>query len=209
MRRAILDLPPSRILDVGCGPGIVVAYLRSHGLDCWGCEVGSPAVRDAAKDFTWTQNDALELEGDFRQSVGILLLLDVLEHLPDPSAFLKDLISAYPAVHGIVATVPARMELWTEWDGIYGHFLRYDRRQLAELYQKSGIETKRLRYFFQAVYPPLLLASRLKTRATSVQAPKVAWPHAALAKWFVFESSIPGTGWIPGSSLIATGVPRR
>jgi SAM-dependent methyltransferase len=208
VRRAVRSFPSSRILDVGCGPGLMVAYLRQQGMDCWGCELGSPEPRKAAKNFVWTNADAATLDVDFRKSVGIVLLLDVLEHLPDPVAFLSRLIAAYPALRGVVATVPARMELWTAWDDRYGHFLRYRRRQLAQLYERSGIEPKRLRYFFQALYPALLLASRLNTRATSISAPRTVWPHTMLAKWFVFESSIPALGWMPGSSLIATGVPR-
>jgi hypothetical protein len=209
VRRAVLSFPSSRILDVGCGPGLMVAHLRHHQMDCWGCELGAPDVREAARDFVWTSTDAQELTSGFRESVGIILLLDVLEHLPDPASFLSALIGAYPALHGIVATVPARMELWTAWDDRYGHFRRYDRRRLTELYNGSGIEIKRLRYFFQGVYPALFLASRVKARGTSISAPGTVWPHTAMAKWFVLESSIPGMGWMPGSSLLATGVPRR
>jgi SAM-dependent methyltransferase len=209
VRSAVLSFPTSRILDVGCGPGLMVAHLRHHGMDCWGCELGVPEVRETAKDFVWTNTDAGQLGSDFRRSVGIILLLDVLEHLSDPTSFLSGLVGAYPAVHGVVATVPARMELWTAWDDRFGHFLRYDRRQLAELYDQSGIELKAMRYFFLALYPVLFLASRLKARQTSISAPKIVWPHAMLAKWFAFESSIPMFGFMPGSSLIATGVPRR
>ena len=209
VRRAVLSFPMARILDVGCGPGLMVAHLRQLGMDCWGCELGSPEPREAAKNFVWTNADATALESDFRKSVGIILLLDVLEHLPDPASFLSRLIGAFPALNGLVATVPARMELWTAWDDRYGHFLRYQRRQLAQLYERSGIETKTLRYFFQALYPPLFLASRLNARPTSISAPRILWPHTILAKWFVLESALPGLGWIPGSSLIATGVPRR
>jgi SAM-dependent methyltransferase len=209
VRRTVLSFPTARILDVGCGPGLMVAHLRHHGLDCWGCELGAPEVRETARDFVWTNTDAGELSPDFRKSVGIILLLDVLEHLPDPVSFLSGLVGTYPTLHGVVVTVPARMELWTAWDDHYGHFLRYDRQQLAALYDKSGVEIKTLRYFFQGLYPALFLASRLNARQTSISAPGVLWPHAMLAKLFVFESMLPGLGWMPGSSLIATGVPRR
>lgn len=209
VRRAATALPAATILEIGCGPGIVVAYLRDHGLDCWGCELGSPDVRETVRDFIWSNTDAVELDPEFRRKVGMILLLDVLEHLPDPVSFLSRLLDAYPALQGVVATVPARMELWTAWDDRYGHHLRYDRRGLAELYRQAGIDIIRLHYFFQGVYPALFLASRTKARGTSIKAPTLFWPHAILAKWFVFESSIPGLGRVPGTSLIATGVPRR
>jgi SAM-dependent methyltransferase len=209
IRKSVTALPAARVLDVGCGPGLVVAHLRQHGIDCWGCELGVPDVREGARDFVRTGTDAQELEPELRQSVGIILLLDVLEHLPDPRTFLFNLIGAYPALHGIIATVPARMELWTAWDDRYGHFLRYDRCRLTELYNGSGIDITWMRYIFQSVYPALFLASRMRTRGTSIKAPRSLWPHTILAKWFVLESSVPGLGAVPGSSLIAVGVPRR
>lgn len=209
VRRAVTTLPPATVLEIGCGPGIVVTYLRDHGLDCWGCELGSPEVREAARNFVWSNADALELDPEFRRKVGIILLLDVLEHLQNPVSFLSALFRAYPGLEGVIVTVPARMELWTTWDDRYGHHLRYDRQGLAELYERAGIDITRLRYFFQGVYPALFLASRMNSRGTSITAPTILWPHSILAKWFVFESSIPGLGRIPGTSLIATGVPRR
>ena len=153
VRKAVLGFPVSRILDVGCGPGLMVAHLRHHGMDCWGCELGSPDVREPAKGYIRTDIDARELKSEFRELVGTLLLLDVLEHLPDPVSFLSDLIAAYPALHGIIVTVPARMELWTAWDDRYGHFLRYDRRQLTELFDGSGIEIKRCATFSRRSIP--------------------------------------------------------
>jgi len=209
VRRAVTALSSATVLEIGCGPGIVVNYLRDYGLDCWGCELGSPEVREAARSFVWSKTDALELDPEFRRSVGIILLLDVLEHLLDPLSFLSALLGAYPGLQGVIVTVPARMELWTAWDDRYGHRLRYDRHGLAELFNQAGMDIIQLRYFFQGVYPALFLASRMKSRGTSITAPTILWPHAILAKWFVFESSIPGLGRIPGTSLIATGVPRR
>jgi hypothetical protein len=209
VRKVVANLPRAKILDIGCGPGLVVAYLRNHGLDCWGCEVGSPNVREAARDFVWPNTDALELIPEFRRTVGIILLLDVLEHLPDPLLFLFKLLNAYPTLQAVVTTVPARAELWTAWDDQFGHYLRYDRGMLANLYRQAGIEITQLRYIFQGVYPALFLASRMKSRGTSIRAPKMLWLHTVLAKWFVVESSIPGIGRVPGTSLLVTGVPMR
>jgi 2-polyprenyl-3-methyl-5-hydroxy-6-metoxy-1,4-benzoquinol methylase len=42
--RAGLCSAKGRILDVGCGPGIVVGALREKGYDIWGVDLGNPSV---------------------------------------------------------------------------------------------------------------------------------------------------------------------
>src|ERR1051325_3501464 len=41
-RLAPVLAPRARILDIGCGPGIVVDHLRREGLDCAGVDLGTP-----------------------------------------------------------------------------------------------------------------------------------------------------------------------
>ena len=56
---------PSAILDVGCGPGLMVGYLRQRGYDCRGCDLGSPTVIETARAAVWTETDALQVDADF------------------------------------------------------------------------------------------------------------------------------------------------
>lgn len=208
VRRAIDRFPGATILDIGCGPGIAVSALRSLGYDCWGCEVANPPVREAVADFVRTCKDARDLDAEFRYKVGVITLLDVLEHLPDPSSFLKSIVGAYPNLRGTIVTVPARAELWSAWDDRYGHFRRYNRPMLTQLIDDAGLRLVSMRYFFNSLYPALLAISRLNRRGTSIEAPHSAWPHALLGGLFALEASIPGTGVVVGTSLLGVGAPR-
>jgi SAM-dependent methyltransferase len=82
---------PGSICDVGCGAGGVLADLRPIFPDA---ELfGYDIARDAA--HFWSQHKSANIHfevGDFFQlnqrRYDVLLLLDVIEHLPDPFAFL-------------------------------------------------------------------------------------------------------------------------
>jgi hypothetical protein len=86
-------------LEVGCGRGIVLQFLRARGLEVRGVEL---ALAE-------------------RSRPGGVVLLDVIEHLPDPVAFLQRLGESLPNVRRWVITVPAHPELWSNDNEFSGH----------------------------------------------------------------------------------------
>jgi SAM-dependent methyltransferase len=90
LRRLLtLRLPPARVLEVGCAHGGYVALLGWAGYDAVGTEL-SPAVARFAEDTFgvrvltgFVENQRLEA-GSF----DMIVLNDVIEHLPDPVATL-------------------------------------------------------------------------------------------------------------------------
>jgi SAM-dependent methyltransferase len=127
-----------RVLEIGCGPGLVLQYLRGRGFDCWGCELGDPPLPDAIRPFVLVKRDFRDLDPAFRRDTNSLLLLDVLEHIPDDTEFLRALVAAFPQSRSLILTVPARGELWSNYDDHYGHFRRYDQARLAAVLDEAG-----------------------------------------------------------------------
>ena len=87
------------ILEIGCGRGQVVDFLRRRGHNCTGCDLapGLPYTEEVTPHLTF-ETDALELPPNVRASVKTILLLDVIEHVPEPGPFMHGIADAFPAM---------------------------------------------------------------------------------------------------------------
>jgi SAM-dependent methyltransferase len=191
------------LLEIGCGRGIIVEYLRRRGTDCVGCELAAAPVPDHLRTVVLDRTDFADLPAEQRGRIHGVLLCDVIEHLPDPVAFLRRVRGALPALEGVVVTVPARQELWSEWDRHYGHFRRYDLASLRATLNAAGFKPLCARYFFHSLYVPAFVLRGGKVRSTCVKAPSLTWLHAiAGAAFQVEEKILPSV--LPGTSAIVT-----
>jgi SAM-dependent methyltransferase len=195
------------VLDVGCGRGVVVDYLRRRGIDAWGCETGHPRpLNPEVAPYVMTGTDAATLDPGFAARVDTLLFLDVLEHVDDPAAMLVACRARCPNLRRITITVPARAELWTNYDDHYGHRRRYDLagvRALAACVAPARVD---LGYFFHALYPAIRAVALLgRRRAIQVTAPAgrlARAAHRALAAGFTLDARLLPRS-LPGSSIVA------
>jgi 2-polyprenyl-3-methyl-5-hydroxy-6-metoxy-1,4-benzoquinol methylase len=80
-----LRLPPARVLDVGCAHGGYVALLGWAGYAATGTELSPWVARFASETFGVTVLTGKVEEQDFQaESFDVVVLNDVIEHLPDP-----------------------------------------------------------------------------------------------------------------------------
>src|SRR5262245_53874818 len=105
---SLLRPPLGRVLDVGCVEGGVASGLRAAGAE-WisGIELYEPAAQRAREVYDEV------VSGRAEESLGSLtgpfdprLLYDVLEHLPDPAALLRDLHAVAAPAAVAHASVP-------------------------------------------------------------------------------------------------------
>ncbi len=192
------------ILEIGCGPGIVVAAMREAGHAIWGVELGIPGVRRAAKPYVTVGTKAQDLDDAFRSGVETLMLLDVIEHIEDDVAFLASLLSACPKCRCVIVTVPARPEVWSNYDEHFGHFRRYTRDSLRTALVGARLEPKLSRYFFRALYAAALILKALgRRREVNLSAPSLPRVQAIVAAAIGLEDRIVGALPLPGLSLLA------
>jgi SAM-dependent methyltransferase len=197
----------SPILEVGCGRGIVVQYLQNRGIDCTGVDTAGPSPLAGMEKYLRLGIDAVNLPAAERTRFGVILLLDVVEHLENPAGFLKSLQAAFANVKRVIVTVPARQELWSNYDEFYGHHRRYSADSLRELAIGAGWEMINLSYFFRLPYLPMrAIASTGRKRAIAIHSPQGEMEkrlHQVLSLLMLLDYyALPGC--IPGSSLIAT-----
>jgi 2-polyprenyl-3-methyl-5-hydroxy-6-metoxy-1,4-benzoquinol methylase len=83
-------LPPARVLEIGCAHGGFVAMLRQAGFDASGLELSPSIVRLAMKTFgVPVVTGPIEDQSIEPHSLDAIVMMDVLEHLPDPVATLR------------------------------------------------------------------------------------------------------------------------
>ena len=89
--------PPERLLDVGCGAGIAAEALARRGFQVLGVDASSPAI-EVARAHAAKQSLPLEyrvgVAEDLRAAdlrFEVITALEVIEHVPDPEAFVATL----------------------------------------------------------------------------------------------------------------------
>jgi hypothetical protein len=189
------------VLEIGPGRGHYVRLLRADGFNAYGCDLGVPRVHEEVKEFVFEKTDFARLDQGLREEVEAVLLLDVLEHIDNPVEFLASVLKSLPAVRSLIITVPARQELWSNYDEHYRHFRRYDIAKLYELAEKCRLSINKCAYFFHALYLPAWLMKKLGlNRSTAFAAPKALRLHKVLGYLFWLESKLlPGRSY--GTSL--------
>jgi SAM-dependent methyltransferase len=202
--------PIGKMLEIGCGRGIVVDHLRRRGRDCCGAELSPVSVPDAMKDHVWPATDCLDLPEYFRREVELILLLDVIEHIEDSVDFLAGIRQAYPNCRWLIISVPARMELWSNFDKAYGHFRRYDRDLLRRELKQAGAELVCSRYRFVLLYPAIYALLRTgRDRPLSNRTPGFPLLHRLLGEMIRRETWL-CPSWLYGTSIVAVGhFPKR
>jgi hypothetical protein len=201
----------SPMLDIGCGPGVTVHHLRGRGIDCYGLDLATypPALPDIA-GAVWYGQDAFTLAEPQRARFRTLLLLDVVEHLVDPDSFIRRCVEAYSNVTTMLITVPARQELWSNYDEFYDHQKRYDVGSATSLCRAAGLEVIECGYFFHALYATMALQKLLSiSRSVEFESVRHHQPfHDLLAACFYLEEKVlPGA--LPGTSLLVVARVKR
>lgn len=149
------------VLEIGCGRGIVVKYMRDAGIKCSGVELArTTAIAGIENDISYGVN-AEDLPAARRDRYTLIMLLDVIEHLSKPSTFLKKLESAFPNLTHVLITVPARSELWSNYDDFYGHQQRYTLQMIQRLSRDLSWTLISNSYFFHSLYFPALALTQL------------------------------------------------
>lgn len=203
---------PLRILDIGCGGGVLLEELNSEH-EAFGLEPNSEfAAQSAARERI--QVATVETADYPSGSFDMVLILDVLEHLDDPIDALRRARNWIAEDGLLIVLVPAFAWLWTRHDEINDHRCRYTRRQLKAQLKASGWRARKTRYLFAALIPPKLIQLGLGKlgRARITNDPKLppGWLNSIAA--FVLRAdaavaqSILGSAW-PGTSLLAVADP--
>lgn len=199
------------ILDVGCGDGLFFDRLREFG-EPWGVELDAGLVTDAGRRKGHIHVGPFDATFEPGVSFGLILMLDVVEHLADDVAAIRRALTLLAPGGLVIITVPAFRVLWTAHDDMNRHLVRYTRRTFARVAEQAAFRILHARYLFQWTFPAKLLV-RLKehmlTPAARPPALPPPWLNRALYRLTRLEEATWGRLPLPfGSSLLVVGVPR-
>jgi len=156
-----------RILDVGCGTGANLEMLSEFGM-AEGVDVSDEALDFCkSKGLEVHKGEAEELpfaDGEF----DVATALDVVEHLDDDIAGLREMHRVTREGGKLLVFVPAFMWLWGVQDDISNHRIRYTKKQIVERIEKAGFEIERATYANITFFVPILLG-RLFMKLTGLK----------------------------------------
>jgi SAM-dependent methyltransferase len=174
-RGAARELPAGpRVLEIGCGNGALLEVLAAAG----------PGARVVGMDLFregWGRRAAAAalVQGDaaappFRASFHLVGMFDVLEHVPDDAAVLRQVRAVLAPQGRLVVTVPGHPRLWSYADEASAHFRRYSRQGLERVLTTAGYTVEYMTHFMTAVTPLVWVARRIAPAAARLRGREVS-----------------------------------
>jgi SAM-dependent methyltransferase len=150
--------PDDLLIDAGMGTGTWLVEMsgacRVLGLDSRdeSLAVAGPRLRAVGGEVRKTTLERVDLPDG---GAAVVTLMDVLEHLDDDAAALREMIRLTRPGGLIVITVPALRWLWSDWDEALHHRRRYSRAALLALVRQPGVEVLRCAYINTVLLAPI------------------------------------------------------
>ncbi len=207
-----LDVPIRSALEIGCGHGVVRQMLEDElEIPVDGCDLNRHALEMAEKGRgRLLVYDIFDQNEKMLNAYDMILLMDVIEHIDDDTAFLATSLRHLKPNGIVVVNVPAHMSLYSQYDEVAGHKRRYDSRGMKELFRVVHVRPISIvQWGFSLI--PLLLArkvvlsfvSRERTIRTGFEPPN-RLVSKMLGAMQAIETAMPFSMPI-GSSLFAIG----
>jgi SAM-dependent methyltransferase len=141
-----------RVLDIGCGSCVSLLEVRNLGGESWGIET-DPNVRAIADHFGLTVHIGSIHDNPFPGAdFDLIVLNQVIEHVPDPIALLKlvrgrlrsggRVVLAFPNAGSLNKLISGRK--WINWHIPY-HLHHYNKRSFPKIAKQAGYEVASVR----------------------------------------------------------------
>ena len=155
-----------RILDVGCGTGETLSYLRTiyPKSEIYGVDTSQKAVnfsKGRGHKMVFRANAIkLPFKDNFFDAI---LFLDVLEHVKNDQRAIREAGRVLRKNRRIIITSPGLSFIWSPHDEMQGHQRRYTRREIRRLTVEAGMKVNFISYF-NFFLSPIIVTIRLLSR---------------------------------------------
>lgn len=135
-------------LDVGTGNGYTLKYLSENNFKGIAIDISKEAL-DLARQFISPKSKVKLKLADFykmptRKKYDQIFCFEVLEHVPDPEKFVRRIPQFLKSGGRVILSTPAHMKDWNKIDELKGHFKRFERQEMINMFEKSGMKIVKL-----------------------------------------------------------------
>lgn len=157
---ANLSRQEGNVLDIGCGAGNMIHHLSRYG-HVKGIDIDArPVAMAQARGYDVRQGDPTRGLAFPDSSFDLVAVLDVIEHVDDDQALLREAYRVLRPGGTLAITTPAFQWLWSYNDILNAHKRRYTPRALSERVERAGFRRRRLTFGHFLVFPisaPLII----------------------------------------------------
>jgi SAM-dependent methyltransferase len=141
-----------RVLEVGCGIGTYTIEIAKSAREVISFDLEGGFVDQAAQRVRGCQNvkvfcgDAtrFDLAAPDNGGFDAIVVLDVLEHIENDAKLVERLVTRLAPGGYLILKVPAMSSLYSPMDAAIGHLRRYDKTEIRNLIDRSGLEDLRV-----------------------------------------------------------------
>jgi SAM-dependent methyltransferase len=160
LRHVLRGARPERALDLGCGvggflPGLAKVAERVVPLDFDLESAVHVSARDLPREVERPILSTANALPFADQSFDLVCLFDVLEHLDDDRAAVREVVRVLKPGGIAIASVPAYPWLYSNNDRVAGHRRRYTRATLADALRSAGLDVERNTHANVLLFPAI------------------------------------------------------
>jgi SAM-dependent methyltransferase len=175
------------MLDVGCGSGVSLLEAQASGASAYGIEADPNVKPIAAAMGLNIHFGSLRDQPFSEQRFDLVVMNQVIEHLPEPDVGLRMLSERLKPKGRMVIVFPNKASLWRRLFGsrwinwhIPYHLHHFDRGSFARMAQRCGLEIVRIHTITPNVWT--LLQLRVNRYAPQLAKPSPIWAEAPRAE---------------------------
>jgi len=170
----------TKVLELGCGTGDVLAELKEMGCEVWGVDIDPVAVNFAKNHFKLNNIYAMSCDEFFKlpnlPKFDLILFFELLEHLDNPLEFIQNVKRLLKEDGTIVMSTPSRRRILANlWQSDFPphHLTRWNEEAISNLFQKINFRisylayTDQLKFLLESLNDKLRMGLVLKTAKIS------------------------------------------
>jgi SAM-dependent methyltransferase len=147
------------IAEVGCGHGLLQRQVEdTYSKPVTGFDLNVYGLKhNVSRISRVCCYDIYQKDEEFRRKFDLILLFDVLEHIPDEDSFVQAILFHLAAGGALVVSVPAGEWAYSSYDRAAGHMRRYSIESLRKVVERNNLEIKRWSYWGLPMLPTLVM----------------------------------------------------